>query len=35
MVIVKHRQNIVRLLQGTEHRFGAAGETGKTEKTGA
>ena len=35
MVIVKHRQNIVRLLQGTEHRFGAAKETGKTEKTGA
>jgi acyl phosphate:glycerol-3-phosphate acyltransferase len=32
MVIAKHRQNIVRLLQGTEHRFGAAK---KTEKTGA
>jgi glycerol-3-phosphate acyltransferase PlsY len=35
MVILKHRQNIVRLLQGTEHRFGAAKKTGKTEKTGA
>src|SRR3984885_8341245 len=35
MVIAKHRQNIVRLLQGTEHRFGAAKKTGKTEKTGA
>jgi glycerol-3-phosphate acyltransferase PlsY len=32
MVIVKHRQNMVRLLQGTEHRFGAVK---KTEKTGA
>jgi glycerol-3-phosphate acyltransferase PlsY len=31
MVIVKHRQNIVRLVQGTEHRFGAAKKTEKTE----
>jgi acyl phosphate:glycerol-3-phosphate acyltransferase len=35
MVIVKHRQNIVRLVQGTEHGFGAARNTGKTGKTGA
>jgi acyl phosphate:glycerol-3-phosphate acyltransferase len=35
MVIVKHRQNIVRLVQGTEHGFGASKKTGKTEKTGA
>ena len=26
MVIVKHRQNIVRLMQGTEHGFGARGK---------
>ncbi len=32
MVIAKHRQNIVRLLQGTENRFGA---TKKQEKAGA
>jgi glycerol-3-phosphate acyltransferase PlsY len=30
MVIVKHRQNIVRLVQGTEHGFGASRKTGKT-----
>jgi acyl phosphate:glycerol-3-phosphate acyltransferase len=30
MVIVKHRENIVRLLQGTEHGFGASRKTGKT-----
>jgi acyl phosphate:glycerol-3-phosphate acyltransferase len=28
MVIVKHRQNIVRLVQGTEHGFGASRKTG-------
>ena len=28
MVIVKHRQNIVRLAQGTEHGFGASRKTG-------
>jgi acyl phosphate:glycerol-3-phosphate acyltransferase len=32
MVIVKHRQNIVRLMQGTENRFGAAKKTEKTKK---
>jgi glycerol-3-phosphate acyltransferase PlsY len=32
MVIVKHRQNIVRLVQGTEHRFGAAKKTGKSDE---
>ena len=32
IVILKHRQNIMRLMQGTEHRFGA---TKKAEKTGA
>ena len=28
IVIVKHRQNIVRLMQGTEHGFGASRKTG-------
>jgi acyl phosphate:glycerol-3-phosphate acyltransferase len=28
IVIVKHRQNIVRLIQGTEHGFGASRKTG-------
>jgi glycerol-3-phosphate acyltransferase PlsY len=28
IVIVKHRQNIVRLVQGTEHGFGASRKTG-------
>ena len=30
MVIVKHRQNIVRLVQGTEHGFGTPRKPGKT-----
>jgi acyl phosphate:glycerol-3-phosphate acyltransferase len=28
IVIVKHRQNILRLIQGTEHGFGASRKTG-------
>jgi len=28
IVIVKHRANIVRLMRGTEHRFGASRKTG-------